>query len=178
MKAAKITSVIVVLVLVVSAVGCVGGQADYQTGYDAGYDTGYDVGYDLGYDAGYDVGYAQGCDDCQVENATEEAQPPVTEPQTFERITITGAGDKTSAPFEVTTDEWIIEWSYTADDPEWAAFYFFVYPRGETVMYVESVTAGEGETHGSTYSYAGPGEYYVAVLAANIEHWQITVKPA
>jgi uncharacterized repeat protein (TIGR02543 family) len=96
----------------------------------------------------------------------------------FKPIVITGISDKTSAPFEVTTQEWIIDWSYIPghEYPEYAIFGFFVYPRGDTVDYVESVTLPES-TSGSTYSYAGPGEYYVKVICANIRSWKITIRP-
>ena len=102
-----------------------------------------------------------------------EEEPPTSEPTTF-----TGSSDRTTPPFTVTTSEWIIDWSYVPDYeyPEYAGFGFYVYPRGETVMYVESVLSGS--TSGSTYSYAGPGEYYVEVLAANLKSWTIIISPA
>ena len=104
---------------------------------------------------------------------TPETTPP---PTSFESIVMTGSGGKTTPPFTVTTEEWVIDWSYTSDDPEFAVFGFFVYPRGETVMYVEACLFPEG-TSGSTYSYAGAGEYYIKVEAANIKTWTITIKP-
>jgi hypothetical protein len=105
--------------------------------------------------------------------------PTPTPPPTFEPIVITGSGDKTSPPFTVTTEEWIIDWSYVPDPeyPEYAGFGFFVYPRGETALYVESVLSSEATT-GSTYSYAGPGEYYIKVGAANIKSWEVVIEPA
>jgi hypothetical protein len=96
----------------------------------------------------------------------------------FEPILITGSSDKTSPPFTVTTKEWIIDWSYVPD-PEWpemAVFGFFVYPRGETVMFVESVLFPEG-TSGTTYSYAGAGEYYIQVLVGNVKSWEVVISP-
>jgi len=102
---------------------------------------------------------------------------PEPQMQSFEPITITGSGDKTSPPFTVTTEEWIIDWSYNTDEPEYAVFGFFVYPRGETDIYIESVLFPES-TEGSTYSYAGQGDYYVKVSASNVKSWIITIKPA
>ena len=55
-----------------------------------------------------------------------------------------------------------------------AIFGFFVYPRGETALYVESVLFPEG-TSGSTYSYAGEGEYYLKVTAANVKSWKVVI---
>jgi len=95
---------------------------------------------------------------------------------TFEPIVITGSGDKTSPPFTIPTGEWIIDWSYIPDDPDWAIFGFFIFPRGETVMYVESVIFPQG-TSGSTYSYAGSGEYYIKVQAISIKSWEIIIRP-
>ena len=103
--------------------------------------------------------------------------PTATSPsQTFQPIVITGSGTKTSPPFKITTEEWIVNWSYTSDDPEFAVFSFFIFPRGELTIFVESVMFPEG-TSGSTYSYAGPGEYYIKIAAANIKSWTITIKP-
>ncbi len=101
-----------------------------------------------------------------------------SQPTTFEPIVLTGSGSKTSPPFTVTTDEWIIDWSYTSDDPEWyVVFGFFVYPREETTSFVESILFPQN-TNGSTYSYAGAGEYYIKVEASNIKSWNITIRPA
>jgi len=104
----------------------------------------------------------------------EETAPPAT----FEPIIITGSGDKTSPPFTVTTDEWVIDWSYAPDPeyPDMAVFGFFIYPRGETAVYVESVLFPKG-TSGSTYSYAGAGEYYIKVTAANVKSWEVVISP-
>ena len=105
---------------------------------------------------------------------------PTTNPTpkaTSDPIVITGAGDRTSPPFAVTTKEWIIDWSYTTDS-EYPGFSFYVYPRGETTGYIESVSTGDEERNGTTYVYAAPREYYVEVIAANLNSWQITIRPA
>jgi len=113
----------------------------------------------------------------ELEELLKEATAPIT--ATFEPIVITGSGDKTSPPFAVTTEEWVIDWSYVPDSeyPEWAMFGFFVYPRGETVSFVEQGLFMD-ETEGSTYSYAGAGEYYIEVMAGNIKSWEIVISPA
>ena len=113
------------------------------------------------------------CDSEAVYPSTKES------PATFEPIEISGSSDMTSPPFTVTTKEWIIDWSFVPDPeyPEFATFLFFVYPRGETAMYVEAMLSTE-VTSGSTYSYAGAGEYYVKVHAANVNSWKIVVSPA
>lgn len=98
-------------------------------------------------------------------------------PATFNPITLRGTDSETTPPFTVTTKEWIIDWSYSTDDPDFAIFSFFVYPRGETASYAESVLFPK-VTSGTTYSYAGPGEYYIKTAAGNITQWEITIRPA
>jgi hypothetical protein len=93
-------------------------------------------------------------------------------------ITFTGSGETTTPPFNVTTSEWIIYWSYVPDYyfPGSASFAFVIYPRGEDTDYVESVFLPK-TTGGSIHSYAGPGEYYIEVFCGNIESWEITIRP-
>jgi len=113
------------------------------------------------------------CDSEAVSPSTKES------PATFEPIEISGSSDMTSPPFTVTTKEWTIDWSYVPNTeyPGFATFVFFVYPRGETEMYVESMINAAG-TSGSTYSYAGAGDYYVVVIAGNVNSWKIVISPA
>jgi len=107
---------------------------------------------------------------------TQPPKAPAPAPATFSPISFSGVGDKTTAPFTVPTSEFIIEWEWSAPDPSYGMMAFFVYPRGETAMYLESVNC-DAQT-GSTYSYSGPGEMYLMVLAANLSSWTITVRPA
>jgi hypothetical protein len=112
---------------------------------------------------------------------TAQEPEPVNEtteaPTTFEPVVFTGHGETTTPPFTVTTDEWIVEWSYTTSEPEYALFGFYIYPRGETVMFIMSVTFPD-ETSGMKYSYYGPGDYYLDVIASSLDSWSITIKPA
>jgi len=88
-------------------------------------------------------------------------------------------GRRSSPPFEVTTKEWIIDWSYVPDPeyPEYANFSFSIYSSEETEVYGKSMRSANG-TSGSIYTYAGPGEYYVELVAAYVKGWQISIKPA
>ena len=114
----------------------------------------------------------------RITTTVGDSQPSTGE-RPFSPITLTGSSDKKTAPFTVTTSEWIIDWSYVPDPElsEFAVFGFFVYPRGETVGYVESVLVPDS-TSGTTYSYAGVGEYYISVTIANVRSWTITIRPA
>jgi hypothetical protein len=110
--------------------------------------------------------------------STIPAPPPMTSiPPTFQPYTFTGADSQTTAPFTVSTREWIIDWSYQPADPSFInVFSFFVFRRGETTGYVETVLFPQS-TSGTTYSYAGPGDYYLQITA-NTRNWIITIRPA
>lgn len=98
-------------------------------------------------------------------------------PATFGPIEITGSGSTTSPPFTVTTEEWIIDWSYIPSlESPMTIFSFFIYPRGEAVKFVEFAFLIT-ETSGSMYSYAGKGEYYIKVIAANVKSWKVVIEP-
>ncbi len=103
---------------------------------------------------------------------------PAEQATTFESIIITGTANKTSQSFRVNTKEWIANWSYVPhpEYPELAVFQFYIYPRGETVIFVELMLLPEG-TSGSIYSYAGAGEYYIKVIADNVKSWEIVISP-
>jgi len=102
---------------------------------------------------------------------------PAEQDTTFESIIITGTANKTSQPFIVTTKEWVANWSYVPhpEYPELAVFQFYIYRKGETAMFVGFMLSPEG-TSGS-YSYAGSGEYYIKVVADNVESWEIVISP-
>jgi hypothetical protein len=89
--------------------------------------------------------------------------------------TFIGQGDKATAPFQISGSKWRISWTVEADEPEYAAFGFFVYPEGETTMYVESVTQ-DGIGGDTTYIYQGNDSFYIKVLAANLSSWTIVVE--
>ncbi len=106
--------------------------------------------------------------------------PETTSPSsatTFNPINFTGSGDEKTAPFYIPAEEWVIDWSYVPDPeyPEYADFSFYIYPRGETIFYVEVFLYANQS--GSSYSYAGSGEYYIEVSAYKLEYWNITIKP-
>ena len=90
--------------------------------------------------------------------------------------TFTGKTDKTTAPFHISGAKWRINWTANAEDPEFGVFGFFVYPEGETVMYVESVTHYQGSASDTTYIYQGNGSFYIKVSAANMQSWTIEVE--
>jgi len=109
-------------------------------------------------------------------SACTASPSPTTPIVKSEPIVLTGKGSATSAPFITTTDEWIIDWSYTPNeaDSDLAVFSFFVYHKGETKNFVKQVLLPK-ETTGSTYCYLGKGEYYIRVVADNVDRWEIKI---
>lgn len=93
--------------------------------------------------------------------------------------TITGSGSKTSDEFRISGSEWRIKWTYTPNgqDPSLTGFSFFVYPHGETAVYVDSVIEyGASSTSGTLNIHEGPKLYYVEILAANTPSYTLTVE--
>lgn len=89
--------------------------------------------------------------------------------------TFTGKGDKTTAPFYIASNKWRINWEVKAEVEAYAGFHFFVYPEGETAMYVESISH-DGSGKDTTYIYKGPGNFYIKVSAANLKSWTLSIE--
>lgn len=89
--------------------------------------------------------------------------------------TFTAKSDKTTETFYISGAKWRINWTANAESPEFGVFGFFVYPEGETVMYVESVSH-DGSGSDTTYIYQGNNSFYIKVLAANLSSWTIEVE--
>jgi len=106
---------------------------------------------------------------------TTPSAPPATQrpSATFEPITFSGVGDKTTAPFTVPAKEFVIEWRWSSDNPEYAAMFIALYSRPGQLLQMVSCDA----PHDTTYSYTGPGEMYLDVGAANLESWDIAILP-
>ncbi|MGQ9572146.1 MAG: hypothetical protein ACUVV3_03010 [Dehalococcoidia bacterium] len=88
--------------------------------------------------------------------------------------TFTGRGDKATPAFRATASSFTVSWTTASDSPEWASFAFFVYPEGETVMYACDADF-DGVGSDSTVCHAGPGDFYVEVLAANLTSWRLDI---
>jgi hypothetical protein len=100
--------------------------------------------------------------------------------QTYQEIkTITGSSDQTTDYFTVSSNEWRISWSCTpsASYPESAVFSLFIYPKGESTFYTDSILKmGAQETSGTTYIHEGQKDYYLKLGAANIEGYTIKIE--
>lgn len=116
------------------------------------------------------------------EAATESQDRPaeVTD-SSLRPIRITGTGSKNSAPFTITTNEWLLQWTCTPEPgvAEYAGLTISVYPKGETTAIVRIVRPSlrGSSCEGSSRSYAGPGEYCLRVGVANLQCWEVCIQP-
>jgi hypothetical protein len=94
--------------------------------------------------------------------------------------TFQGSSDTTTNYFKIDATEWRIKWSYTPKAGiagDLACFSVFIYPKGETVNYVDFILkTGRNETSGTLYVHEGGKEYYLKIGAANVDGYTITVE--
>lgn len=88
--------------------------------------------------------------------------------------TFTGSESKDSQDFNVPADYWRIVYTISAAN-QYSTFYLFVYPSGETKIYVASVTFTQSGTD-TSYIRAGPGGFWLHVIAANLSSWSIEIQ--
>ena len=93
--------------------------------------------------------------------------------------TITGSADQTSKSFNITAQEWRLQWSYTPD-PQFPSLTFFgvlVYPEVEDASFIDSFYVnGSTKTSGIEVINAGIGNYHLEILDANIPGYTIVVQ--
>ena len=93
--------------------------------------------------------------------------------------TITGSADQTSKSFNITAQEWRLQWSYTPD-PQFPSLTFFgvlVYPEVEGESYIDSFYInGSTQTSGIEVINEGTGNYHLEILDANIPSYTIVVQ--
>jgi len=110
--------------------------------------------------------------------STPTVEPPSTQTGQAEWTTIKAfyrSENKDTENFTVATNYWRIVYTISAEDEQFAAFSAFIYHSGETAGYVASVSLNRSGTEMS-YVRAGPGDFYVSVLAANLRSWTIEVQ--
>ena len=89
--------------------------------------------------------------------------------------TFSGSNGKTTSSFTIKGDEWRVKYS-AKGDPEYGIFYTFVYPRGETVMYVSHWSCYDTPCSDTQHIYEGNGGYYFDIGAANLDSWKLEVE--
>lgn len=88
----------------------------------------------------------------------------------------TGPASQTTNYFTIPTSEWRLSWTITPDPdyPTYAGFSVFIYPRGETALYVDSLyITGDTQKTGTLYVHEGNGEYYLKISSANLDGYTV-----
>ena len=118
--------------------------------------------------------------DSQISNLTsqiaelEQLLPPLTKGEWNKITKFMGATSKTTELFHIPNETWRIIWGYVGESS--AVFSFFVYPEGETESYVESLSTTGANQMDETYIYVGQENFYIKLIAANIDHWSLAVE--
>jgi len=88
-----------------------------------------------------------------------------------------GSADKTTEEFAIEGDKCRIKYTVTpkAGYSEYSFFSVFVYPAGETDLYVSTFGCDEGHCSDTQYVYTGSGVYYIKVISCN-NNWEIEVE--
>jgi hypothetical protein len=93
--------------------------------------------------------------------------------------TITGSADQTSKSFNITAQEWRLQWSYTPD-PQFPSLTFFgvlIYPEVKDVSFIDSFYInGSTQTSGIEVINGSTGNYHLEILDANIPSYTIVVQ--
>jgi len=88
--------------------------------------------------------------------------------------TFTGSDNRDTEDFNVPTNYWRIVYTIEAESEQFAGFYAFVCLSGKDDS-VASVSLNKSGTE-TSYIRAGPGDFWIKVLAANLKSWTIEVQ--
>jgi hypothetical protein len=87
-----------------------------------------------------------------------------------------GKDDQTTAPFPISGTKWRIKWTVDAQDPEYAVFDILVFSKDNAAMLTQPVSYSKGMTGDTAYIDEGGHDYYLKIIAANLNNWNITVE--
>lgn len=102
--------------------------------------------------------------------------PAAPAPTPLAPVEFTGSKAFTSEPFEVTTNEWQLNWQFAPPEKGRGDYGVFVFPAGEEKAWIEGVTmVATAPMSGKTYLYQGKGKYYIKVtIFGACESWKVT----
>ncbi len=111
--------------------------------------------------------------------ATTTPVPATTTSVTWHSIAnYTGSGDKNTASFTTKGNKFKVVINASASSPQYAVMSFFAYPEGESTSYVGDGDMGTFSQSTQTDEFevtASPGNYYLSVIAANLNKWHIEI---
>lgn len=120
----------------------------------------------------------------QAENQTppEASQPEPSPEETATGTewstvqTFTGKESKDTPPFNISGTKWRIIWTADVQYPEYAVFNILVYPQDTPGLITKRISYSEGASGDTAYIYEGGQDYYLKVIAANLNNWNIIVE--
>lgn len=98
-------------------------------------------------------------------------------PEWFPAISFAGSADKTTDEFYIEGDKWRIKYTVTpkAGYSEYSSFGVFVYPAGETALYIATFDCDEGYCSDTQYVHTGSGIYYIVVISC-YNNWKLEIE--
>jgi hypothetical protein len=87
-----------------------------------------------------------------------------------------GKESETTSPFYISGTEWRIFWTAEAQSSEYAVFDVFVYPQDKEGVLTKRISYSGDTSSDTVYIYEGGCDYYLKVIAANLNNWTITVE--
>jgi hypothetical protein len=115
-----------------------------------------------------------------VENQTPpEVSPPAEamDEAKWRAVQIfTGKESETTPPFHISGTEWRIIWTADVQSPEHAVFDILVYSQDKAGMLTKRISYSKGIPSDTVYIYEGGGDYYLKVIAANLNNWTVTLE--
>jgi capsule polysaccharide export protein KpsE/RkpR len=88
--------------------------------------------------------------------------------------TFQGSSGLTTDYFYVAGPELLLNWSWTSSVEEYAEFNVYIYRKGETAYTEACMSLGKNET--TRIHDIEPGYYYLKIVQANLDQWNITVE--
>lgn len=110
----------------------------------------------------------------QTESSSGNNQNTVISSATWHEVTtFSGTQNKNTDTFETRGSKFRLTYTVRPDN-EYSLFSFYVYPDGEDKVYKDTASLNSGTD--TTTIYSGSGKYYLKIIAANLEGWNIKVE--
>lgn len=90
--------------------------------------------------------------------------------------TFMGKGSETTAAFPISGTRWRIIWAVDTENPGYAVLDIMVFPKDNPTVPAERISYSKGVPGGTVYINEGGRDYYLQIMAANLDNWNITIE--
>jgi len=87
-----------------------------------------------------------------------------------------GKDDQTTAAFPISGTKLRINWTVDVQNPEYAVFDILVFPQDNPTMLTERIAYLKGMSGDTAYINEGGRDYYLKIIAANLNNWNVTIE--